>query len=80
MGGRCSMHRKDGECILKMTVFWDVATCSLVEVYRVSEMRTASIIALVMEYVPLKRRSTSARLHGAISKKAVIFILSAVRT
>jgi hypothetical protein len=30
------------------------------------EVRTASIIAL-------KRRSTSTRLHGAISQKAVIF-------
>jgi hypothetical protein len=30
------------------TVFWDVASCSLVEVYRVSEVLTASIIRAVM--------------------------------
>jgi hypothetical protein len=37
--------------------------------------------ALMMEAVPpLKRRFTSTRLHGAMSQKAVIFILAAVRT
>jgi hypothetical protein len=49
----------------------------------VSDVRTASIkilIALIMEYAPLKRRSTSTRLHGAISQKAVIFTLAAART
>jgi hypothetical protein len=48
-----------------MTSFWDVLT--------------ASIVALMME-VPLKPQSTSTRLHGATSQKAVIFILTAVRT
>jgi hypothetical protein len=46
-------------------------------------MRTTSIIALMMEtadYAPLKRRATSTRLHGIISKKVVTFILAAVRT
>jgi hypothetical protein len=28
----------------KMTTFWDITPCSLVEVDRVSEVRTASII------------------------------------
>jgi hypothetical protein len=32
-----------------MGVFWVVAPCSLVEVYRVSEMLAASIMALMME-------------------------------
>jgi hypothetical protein len=30
--------------ILMMTAFWDIAPCSLVEVDRVSEVRTASVI------------------------------------
>jgi hypothetical protein len=45
----------------------------------VLEVHTASIIALMME-ANLKDRSTSTRLHGSISSKAVIFILAAVRT
>jgi hypothetical protein len=32
-----------------MTVFWNVALCSLVKTDQVSEMLTASIIALMME-------------------------------
>jgi hypothetical protein len=40
----------------------------------VSEVRTASITALITEVnAPLKRLSTSTRLHGAMSQKAVIF-------
>jgi hypothetical protein len=29
---------------MKMTVFWDVARCSLVEIYGISDTRAASII------------------------------------
>jgi hypothetical protein len=32
------------------------------------------------KFAPLKHRSTSTRLHGTILQKAVIFILTAVRT
>jgi hypothetical protein len=35
---------------------------------------------LWMQYSPLKRRCTSMRLHGAISQKSLVFILTAVRT
>jgi hypothetical protein len=53
--------------ILKMAAFWDTALCSLT--------------ALMMEAVQTpETRSTSTRLHGAISQKAVIFLLAAVRT
>jgi hypothetical protein len=51
----------------------------------VSKVRTAFVIrafiALMMEAdAPLKRRSGSTKLHGASSRKAVIFKLVAVRT
>jgi hypothetical protein len=36
---------------MKMTVFWDVASCSLVEVTDVSEVLTASITVLMMKVV-----------------------------
>jgi hypothetical protein len=32
------------------------------------------------QYIPLKRRCTSTRLHGTVSQKAVMFMLAAVRT
>jgi hypothetical protein len=52
---------------LKMTNFWDIEPCTL--------------ISLMMEAGrTLKRRSTSVTLHGAISQKALIFMLFAVRT
>jgi hypothetical protein len=41
----------------KMAVFWVVAPCSLVEVYQQG---------------PLKRSSTSTRLHGAATQKTAI--------
>jgi hypothetical protein len=56
-----------------MAAFWDIAPCTLVEEAVVSEVRTDSIMA------PLKRRSASIRLHGAIFLIAV-FTLAAVRT
>jgi hypothetical protein len=43
-------------------------------------MRTASIIAMMMQHAPLKRRYTCTRLHGAILQRAVIFIQVAVTT
>jgi hypothetical protein len=52
-----------------MTSFWDIAPCSLIEFDR--HFRGAS---LTMEAVtPLKYKSTSMRLDGAISQKDVIF-------
>jgi hypothetical protein len=60
--------------ILKMTAFWDIAPCSLVEGDRQFRGCTASIIKAMMEYAPLKRRSISTILHDAISQKAVIII------
>jgi hypothetical protein len=44
-----------------MTAFWDAAPCSLVEVDRLSEVRTASIMALVMEAV--QTSETPAHFH-----------------
>jgi hypothetical protein len=67
---------------MKMTAFWDIAPCSLVEVDRRSrdayclhhEGDISSIIALTMETVSTyKSLLTSTRLHGALSQKAVIF-------
>jgi hypothetical protein len=55
---------------MKLTAFWDLAPCSLVEVDDVSEVLTAFIRAKV----PPKRRSVSARLHGARFQKAIRFI------
>jgi hypothetical protein len=46
---------------MKMTVFWDVVTCSLVENDR---------HALIMDAVaPLKHRKISIRLHGATTRR-----------
>jgi hypothetical protein len=50
------------EASMKVTAFWDVAPCSLVEVDDVSEVRTVSIIrarliALMMEAVRISETS-----------------------
>jgi hypothetical protein len=59
---------------MNMTALWDIAPRILVKVYRLSEVHTAFIIALMKEAVPsLKRRSSPTRLHSAISQKAVTF-------
>jgi hypothetical protein len=50
---------------LKMITFWEIAPFSLAEAHRRR---------------PLKRQSTSTKLHGAISQNAVIFILAALIT
>jgi hypothetical protein len=47
---------------MKMTVFWDVAPCSLVKINDFLEVLTVFIIRVI------------ARLHGATSQKTVIFI------
>jgi hypothetical protein len=47
---------------MKMTVFWDVAPCSLVEIDRCFEVLTASIIwliALMMEAVSTSETSAN---------------------
>jgi hypothetical protein len=69
---------------MKMTVFWDIWPCSIIEVDR----RFRCVYCLHQGErpddggKPLKRRSTYTRLHGAISQKALdlIFITSAVST
>jgi hypothetical protein len=48
------------EVSMKITVFWDVVPCNLVEVQRCLQ-------------APLKCQTTSTRLHGATSQKTVIF-------
>jgi hypothetical protein len=59
---------------MKMTAFWDVALCSLIKVHQCFKG------AYYFHHqddsgssTPLKHRSTSTRIHGAISQKAVIF-------
>jgi hypothetical protein len=49
---------------MKFRVFWDVAPCSHVEVRRVSEVHTASIIALMMEAV--RTSETSVKLQISV--------------
>jgi hypothetical protein len=51
-----------------MIAFWVIAPCSLVEADR------------YFRNAPLKHWLTSMRVHDAISQKAVIFILTAIRT
>jgi hypothetical protein len=50
---------------VKMTAFWLVAPCSLVEVYPIHLM--------IGTATPLKRRKISTRLHGAAIRKTEIF-------
>jgi hypothetical protein len=54
---------------MKMTVFWDVAGCSLVETDRVSEMLIATIIRAMMEAVSTSEMSVS--FYGTTSQKTV---------
>jgi hypothetical protein len=71
-------------CNLNTTVFWNVAPCSLVEIYR----RFRGDYWVHRHPSPwwwrqqalLKRRSISTRLHGATSQKTVIFMLASLRT
>jgi hypothetical protein len=59
------------ETKFKTTALWDMASCSLL-INRRFKLRTDSIIKL--------RRYSSTRLHGALSQKAAIYILAAMRT
>jgi hypothetical protein len=67
--------------MFKLTVFWDVAPCSLVDIYR--RFRGACCPHPSPDWwrqqAPLKHWSISSRLHGSISQKTVIFIFAAVR-
>jgi hypothetical protein len=60
-----------------MTVFWDAAPYSLVEVY----LRLRGAYCLMMEAVSTSETSVNFyQIHGATSQKTIIFILAAVRT
>jgi hypothetical protein len=66
-----------------MTIFWDVAPCSQVEVYR--RFKGACCLHhegfLIMEAGSISETLvTSTRPHGTTTQKTVIFILAAVRT
>jgi hypothetical protein len=55
---------------MKMTVFWDVAPCCLVEIDRC--FSGAYCLGHQGDYkTPMKRRSVSARLRSSTSKKRV---------
>jgi hypothetical protein len=56
---------------MKLTVSWNIALCSLVEVYQC--FRGAYCLNHQGNESPLKRQSTYMRLHGTVSRKAVIF-------
>jgi hypothetical protein len=58
---------------VKMTAFWDIAPCKLVEVDR----RFAPIIRVIMGTV---RTSETSALYDSYITKTVIFILTVVRT
>jgi hypothetical protein len=64
-------------CNLKLTAFCNIVPCSL-EVDLC--FRCATKLPWWRQYAPLKCQSTSLALHGAVSQKAVIFILAAVGT
>jgi hypothetical protein len=57
---------------MKMRAFWGIAPCSLVVVDRC--IRGAYCLHQHRQFAHSKRRSTTTRLHGAISQKALIFI------
>jgi hypothetical protein len=67
------------ETSIKMTFFWDVAWCSLLETdrrFRGVYCFLARTTVFMMEAIPLKRRSVSTRLHGTTSQKTSHFQLS----
>jgi hypothetical protein len=57
---------------MKMTFFWDVAPCSLVEI----DLRFRGCLLLPSSSGPYE---TSANLYGATSQKTTIFILPRVQ-
>jgi hypothetical protein len=63
-----SCHEGD----MKITLWWDIAQCSLLDVDR--QILTAEIIALMLEAVRTsERRLTSTKLHGEVSRKTGIY-------
>jgi hypothetical protein len=72
----CYMLTEGRTDIAKMTVFWDVAPCSRVEIYQ----RFRGAYFLHHQWAPLKRRSFFTRLHGETPRETVMFILVAART
>jgi hypothetical protein len=66
---------------VKSTALWDIAPCGLIEV-DISEVHTASIIVVVVVVMEAVHTSgfSSVRLHGTLSQKAMIFILTVIRT
>jgi hypothetical protein len=65
-------------CITKDDIFSDIAPCSLVEV----DLRFIDayfIIALMTEAIATPKRWPTSKLRGAVSQKAIIFILAAVK-
>jgi hypothetical protein len=63
-----------------MKAFWDVAAHNLGEANRRFRGEYCLYNQEELVYAPLKRRSTSKRLHGAICQKAVSILLVAART
>jgi hypothetical protein len=71
-----TMQEKLVKC-LKVTLFWDIAPCSLAEIY----LRFIAIYYLRHQGDnALERRSIFTRLHGAASQKTFIFMLVPMRT
>jgi hypothetical protein len=64
---------------MKMTAFWHMVPFSFTGVDQC--FRGVMSIHMMEEgHTHVEHQSTAARLHGAISQKAVIFMLAAVRT
>jgi hypothetical protein len=66
------------EVLMKMIAFWDIAPCSLTEVdwcfraaHYLHHQGNDSLSWWWRQNAPLKHWSTSTRLHGAVSQKAV---------
>jgi hypothetical protein len=76
----CSIAFQDW-WVIKMTVSWDVAPCSVVKIDRRFRAPLPSERSpLMTETVRICETSVYTRLHGAVSQKALFFILAAVRT
>jgi hypothetical protein len=69
---------------MRLTAFWDIAPYSLRVYWHFRGVyclrHQGGLSPWWRQYVPLKRLSAPTRQHGAISQKAVMFILTAVRT
>jgi hypothetical protein len=67
---------------IKMTAFWDIAPCSLIEVNQHFTLTSSSKGSpwWWSPHAPLKCKSISKRQHGTLTQTAVIFILAAMRT